>query len=68
MIMVQGGDETLYRDIYSRHELIFQWLGFEEIQLIRACSVREQGDVNSRQDILEAAERAVDWIMSSKPA
>ena len=65
-ILAQGGDETLYSDIYPRYQLIFQWLGFEETTLIRACNVREIDDVRSRQDILDAAEKTAERIMLSQ--
>ena len=65
-ILAQGGDETLYTDIYPRYQLIFQWLGFEETTLIRACDVRESDDVRSRQDILDAAEKTAERIMLSQ--
>lgn len=63
-ILAQGGDASLYSDIYPRYKNIFHWLGFSEITLIRACSVREIDEVNSREDILIAAERAAESILS----
>lgn len=65
LILVQGGDETLYSEIYPRYQFIFKWLGFEETALIRACNVREIDDVKSRQDILDAAERTAERIVTS---
>jgi len=63
-ILAQGGDETLYADIYPRYKKIFQWLGFTDDILIRACGVREVDDVQSRKDLLTLADKVAEHVLS----
>jgi multimeric flavodoxin WrbA len=63
-ILVQGGDESLSADIYPRYKKIFQWLGFTDDTLIRACGVREVDDVRSRKDLLILADNVAEHVLS----
>ena len=49
-------DEKFFADIFPRYNFFFKWFGFKESHLIRACGVREAGEVETRQDILTLAE------------
>jgi multimeric flavodoxin WrbA len=50
--------EELFADIYPRYQYFFNWLGFTESELIRACGVYSKEDVQSRDDVLKQAEDA----------
>lgn len=65
-ILAQGSDEDLYTDIYPRYQIIFKWLGFTDITLIRACNVRAIDDVKSRDDIMSRAEQAAEYICAAE--
>lgn len=55
--LAQGDpDEQNFADIFSRYDYFFKWYGFKESHVIRACGVREAGDVEARQDVLALAE------------
>lgn len=56
-ILVQGEpDANRFDDIYPRYEEFFQWYGFNDNHLIRACGVFDKGDVETRQDLMQLAE------------
>jgi hypothetical protein len=55
-ILAQGSDNPF--DIYPKYKSIFQYLGFDANVLVHACRIREIGDVNFRDDILNAAEKS----------
>lgn len=63
-ILAHGGDETLYTDIYPRYKNIFQWLGFTDDTLIRACGVREIDDAQSRKDLLTLADNVAEHVLT----
>ncbi|MBU4261943.1 MAG: flavodoxin family protein [Proteobacteria bacterium] len=45
-IMCQGNpDENRFTDVFPNLEFFLQWFGFAENHLIRACGVRDQGEV-----------------------
>lgn len=50
-------DEQQFADIFPRYDSFFQWYGFRNNRLIRACGVMNTGDVLSRPDILNLAEQ-----------
>ena len=56
LILAQEDPREHHTDIFSRYAFFFDWLGFSESHLIRACSVHSLGAVNKRQDILTEAE------------
>ena len=40
LVLTQGSpDETLFTDIFPRNKMFLQWMGFAEVQLIRACGI-----------------------------
>lgn len=56
-VLTQGNpDEKAFADIYPRYTQFFNWMGFGESGLLRACGVMEPGAVAERKDILAAAE------------
>jgi len=51
-IMCQGNpDEKRFTDVFPNIEFFLQWFGFAENHLIRACGVRDKGDVDRNQAI-----------------
>jgi multimeric flavodoxin WrbA len=57
LALAQGHpDEKFFSDIFSRYDYFMKWYGFQESHLLRACGVQEAGDIETRQDILTAAE------------
>ena len=66
LALAQGqSDETLFSDIFPRYDYFMKWYGFKESHLIRACGVREAGDVETRQDILTLAEETARKVCSA---
>ena len=63
-IQTQGQpDEKMFNDIYPKYELFFQFLGFKNNQLIRACGVNDAGDAIKRDDIMKLAEDTARQVM-----
>ena len=58
-------DEKLFSDIFSRYDYFMKWYGFKESHLIRACGVRDAGDIETRQDILTLAEEIARKVCSA---
>lgn len=56
-VLTQGNpDEIQYADIYPKYKRFFQWYGFFESHLLRACGLQEPGAAEARQDIMKHAE------------
>lgn len=47
--------EDLFTDIYPRYAYFYNWLGFTESRLLRACAVYHLGDADARPEVLEEA-------------
>jgi multimeric flavodoxin WrbA len=63
-IQAQGQPiEKMFDDIYPKYELFFQFLGFKNNELIRACGVNDASDAENREDILTIAEDAARRLM-----
>jgi multimeric flavodoxin WrbA len=57
-ILTQGNpDESKFTDIIPKFNYFFERYGFEDRYFIRACGVREPGEVESHEDVLMLAER-----------
>jgi len=56
-VLTQGNpDEKMFADIYPKFDYFFSRYGFDERHLIRACGVREPGEVEGRADVMQLAE------------
>jgi multimeric flavodoxin WrbA len=56
-VLAQGNpDEDRFADIFLRYDYFFKWYGFSESHVIRACGVRESGEVADRSEVMESAE------------
>ncbi len=65
MALTQGHpDKELFGDIFSRYDYFMKWYGFEESHLIRACGVREPGEIETRPHILAEAEQIAQKVCS----
>jgi NAD(P)H-dependent FMN reductase len=63
-ILAQGHrNPSLFADILPRYRDIFYWTGFAETYPLRVVDVYKRGDVDSRQDILDAAEQLADQLV-----
>ena len=61
-IEVQGNpDENLFTNVFPKFDYFFKGYGFSETHLIRACGVREAGEVTAHEDVIKMAE-----IMATK--
>ena len=59
-ILTQGQpDENMFADIFPRYDFFFQWYGFEDNHLIRACGVGDAGEVESRDDVMKVVDDTV---------
>jgi multimeric flavodoxin WrbA len=55
-VIAQGHPkEDLFADIFPRYAYFYNWLGFTESRLLRACAVYHLGDANARPEVLEEA-------------
>lgn len=64
-VLMQGNpDEGNFADIFQRYDYFFKWYGFAESHLIRACGVREAGEVEKREDVMRLAEATAEKICS----
>lgn len=56
MVIAQGHPrEDLFTDIFPRYAYFFNWLGFSEGRLLRACKAYHLGDAALRPDVLDQA-------------
>lgn len=54
-ILTQGHpDESFFSDIFARYKLFFQWYGFDNVKLVRACGMSGDNAVASREDVIKA--------------
>ena len=56
--------EQMFNDIYPKYELFFQFLGFKNNRLIRACGLNDAKDHEKRDDIMNLAEETARQIMA----
>lgn len=55
-VIAQGHPkEDLFTDIFPRYAYFYNWLGFTESRLLRACAVYHLGDAQARPEVLEEA-------------
>jgi len=47
--------EDLFTDIFPRYAYFYNWLGFTDSRLLRACAVYHLGDAAARPEVLEEA-------------
>jgi hypothetical protein len=58
-IQTQGQpDPALFNDIYPKYDYFMTMMGFTDNLLIRACGVRDAGDVLKSKDIMAQADEA----------
>jgi multimeric flavodoxin WrbA len=63
-ILTQGQPcDTLFDDVFPRHDFFFKWYGFEESYLIRACGVMNIGDVDAHRETMRSATETAEKIM-----
>jgi multimeric flavodoxin WrbA len=62
-VLTQGNpDQERFADIFERYDYFFKWYGFSESHLIRACGVREAGEVAANEDVMKLAETTAEKI------
>jgi len=68
-ILSQGHrDPDRFADILPRYQELFRWVGFAEVHPLRVIDVYRPGDVDSRQDILQEAERLARKLLAAEAA
>lgn len=56
-IQVQGNaDESMFTHVFPKFDYFFKGHGFCETNLIRACGVRELGEIETHEDVIKLAE------------
>ncbi|OQX26467.1 MAG: NADPH-dependent FMN reductase [Desulfobacteraceae bacterium IS3] len=50
-------EQNLYADVFPRYDSFFKWYGFQDNHLIRACGVRDAGEVSAREDVMKQTEQ-----------
>lgn len=63
--LTQGEPEGSYDDVFDNYDTFMKWYGFDESHLLRACAVRDIGDIDARQDVLAAAEEVARKLCSA---
>ena len=67
MILAQGHpDEDMFNDIFTRYNYFFEKKGFHENHLIRSCGVLTEGDISSKKDVLEQADKVAEDILKKR--
>jgi multimeric flavodoxin WrbA len=55
-ILSQGNpDEAMFTNIFPKFDYFFKSYGFSDIRLIRACGVREPGEVKAHDEVMNLA-------------
>ena len=68
-IASQGhGDEDVFADIYPRYAYFFKWFGFAATYSVRACGVRQPGEVANRAEVMARAEEVARLVMARHSA
>lgn len=63
-IQTQGHpDEKRFEDVFERYAFFFDWHGFGDNHVIRACEVMQAGDAQSREDLLKLAEETAKKVV-----
>ncbi len=63
-IMTQGAPaEDMFNDIHPKIEGIFHRHGFSETVTIRGCGLREEGEAETRDDLMELAEKTAERMV-----
>jgi multimeric flavodoxin WrbA len=56
-ILTQGNpDANLFTNIFPKFEFFFEMFGFSKSHLVRACGVRDAGEVKDCRDVMERTE------------
>ena len=64
MILAQGHpDKDMFSDIFTRYNYFFEKKGFSGNHLIRACGVLNNGDIDSKKDVLKQADKVAEDIL-----
>jgi len=54
MLLAQGHPrEDLFADIFPRYQYFYNWMGFTQSHLVRACGIYHPGDAAARDGLLE---------------
>ena len=62
-IQVQGNPDTsMFTDVFPKFDYFFKGYGFSETHLIRACGVRESGEIETHEDVLSFAEATAEKV------
>ncbi len=66
-IASQGhNDPDVFADVYPRYAYFFKWFGFGATHAIRACGVRQAGEVAERPEAMARAEEVARLVMGNK--
>jgi multimeric flavodoxin WrbA len=57
-------DENDHDDIFPKYAHFFEWYGFMESSLIRACGVMDAGEVEKRRDVMDLAGKTAEELCS----
>ncbi|MBU1053189.1 MAG: flavodoxin family protein [Proteobacteria bacterium] len=63
-IQTQGHpEEKRFEDVFERYAFFFDWHGFGDNQVIRACEVMNVGDAEVREDLMKLAEETAKKVV-----
>jgi multimeric flavodoxin WrbA len=64
-ILSQGNpDASLFADIFPKFDYFFRMFGFSGTHLIRACGVREPGEVESHEEVMRLTKKTAEKLCS----
>jgi multimeric flavodoxin WrbA len=63
-VVTQGHpDETMFADVFPRHNFFFKWYGFQEGLLVRGCGLSNQSTVTKRTELFRQAEEVAKMLV-----
>jgi len=65
LMLSQEDPEEHHADIFTRYAFFFDWLGFSESHLLRACGVHSPDAVSKRPEILSQAEHLAEQLFKT---
>jgi multimeric flavodoxin WrbA len=66
-ILTQGNpDEGMFTNIFPKFDYFFKLFGFDERRLIRACGVRELGEVETHAEVMRLAEKMAEELRDNR--
>ena len=63
IVMTQGAPEEMFKDIHTRLEMMLQRYGFVETNTIRGCGLRDAGEAEKNEGVMESAAKTAEKML-----